>query len=716
MTVLHIDFETRSTVDLKAAGIDNYAKHPDTDVWCMAWAFDDEEPQIWHPGLDRDIEEVRKLGRVMSHVVHGAGNWHGGQVVAHNASFELAIWNLLMVPRYRWPPLRPEQVRCTMAQAYAMALPGSLEKAAAAVGIQEQKDIAGGRLMMQMAKPRGIGEPDWLGRKCDDCAGTGLVDDDGRRETNCNACGGTGEAHGPKPIWWDEADKLERLYEYCRQDVRVERQLDTRLMPLSDAEQRLWVLDQTINNRGVYVDRPAVAKAIAVVEAEADRLNEEMRRVTGNFVGFCTETKRLADWIRMRGVRVDGVAKADVLDALALDGTPPDVRQALLLRQEAGKSSTAKLKAMISAASSDGRLRGMLQYHGAGTGRWAGRRVQLQNIPRWPEWFGLDDAEACIAKLLATPDPRAAADWIRFLYDSPLTIVSYLLRPLLCAAPGNDLLAADFANIEGRGLAWLAGEEWKLEAFRAYDAGTGPDLYKVMAARIYGVDLAAVTKDRRQIGKVAELACGYQGGVGAFQQMAKTYLVKVPDDIAEMAKTKWREANPLIKQYWYDLEEAAMQAVLKPGMKQFAGPQKRQVVFLVRGSFLWCLLPSGRALCYPYPKIKSKMTPWGEPKDCIHYMHVDGMSNKWVETHTYGGKLAENVTQAICRDLLASAIERCEAAGYPVVLHVHDEVVSERRQGEGDLAEFEALCAETPAWAEGLPVTAAGWRGRRYRK
>lgn len=683
-SILHIDFETRGTVELSDVGVDNYSRHPNTSAWCMGFAFDDEDVGLV-AGADFQPGWSDETDRIMAHVAAG------GLVVAHNAAFELAIWNNVMAPRYGWPALKPEQCRCTMAMAYAMALPGSLEMAAAAVGIPQQKDMVGRRLMLQMAKPREI-KPD------------GTI------------------------VWWDEPEKRQKLYDYCRQDVRVERELEKRLMPLSDDEQRLWVLDQQINNRGVYVDQPAVKAAIAVVQAEQDRLNGRMRELTGNFVGFCSEVARIKKWLGTRGFDTEGLAKADVADLLERDDLPADVREVLELRQRAGRTSTAKLTPMISAASTDGRLRGMFQYHGARTGRWAGRRVQLQNLPR-PK-LKPAEIEDVLDVLVKRPTAEAAR-YIDLFHGSPMDVIPSCLRGLLTAAPGKELIVADFSNIEGRVLAWMAGEDWKIQAFRDYDAGTGADIYKLMAAMILGKPVGEITDEERQtFGKVPELACGYEGGVGAFQTMAKTYLVKIPDEQANEIKGLWRGKHPKTVSYWRETERAAISATLNPGTTYSVGPAGRQVKYRVKGSFLWCLLPSGRTLCYPYPRIVSLTMPWGDEKDSLTYMaEIDqsaGRAEKivpdpnafgrWQRISTYGGKLVENNDQAISRDLLASAMVNCAEAGYPTVLHAHDENAGEVDEGFGDLQEFYNLCSRTPAWAAGLPVVAAGWRGRRYRK
>jgi DNA polymerase len=693
VTAFVLDWETRSAADLKKIGLANYVADPTTDIWIATYCFDDEPVEVWFPELP-----VPK--RVTQYVENG------GEVAAFNYGFELSIANEIGFPRYGWPRLTWEQGRCLMAECLAMSLPGNLAGAAAALGV-DPKDEAGRRVMLQLSKPREV-LPD------------GTI------------------------VWWSDAERVNRLVAYGMQDTETERQVMKRTRRLSPAERALWILDAKINARGVQVDVPNIKKAIAVVDGEAKRLHDEMRRVTTEFVSFTSETARLKAWVRTRGIDCDGVAKADVLELLAQPGLPDDVRAALLIRQEAGKSSTAKLDAMLARASADGRVRGTMQYHGAATGRWAGRGIQVHNFPR------SSIKHTAVADAI---DHLGDRTYLDIFYGPVLKCVSDCLRGFIVAAPGHDLLSADFANIEGRVLAWLAGEEWKLDAFRAYDAGTGPDIYKLAYSKSFHVPIGAITDTQRQVGKVMELALGYGGGVGAFQTMAKGYNVKVSNIEAEQTKQGWRASHPMTVAYWDDLESAAIDAVLI-GEVRTAGAPGREVKFKVDGSFLWCQLPSKRVLCYPYPKLGAQIWAtfgkegtkhstgsfWAmtyydaqkkasdyarkndlyvqhvsEPSNVLTYMAV-GLNKKWERCATYGGSLVENVTQAASRCILADALVRVESRGYPVVMHVHDNVVSEMPAGKGSLEEFTAIMSEVPAWAAGLPIAVDGYRDIRFRK
>lgn len=661
MTILHCDFESYSAIDLKARGLDVYARDPSTGVHCMGYAFDDEPVEMWRAGEPCPPQVVKHVKT-------------GGLVYAHNALFEILMWNCVMKPRHGWPTLHAEQCRCTMAMAYAMSLPGSLEAAAPALGIAQRKDSLGKRIMLQ-----------WCKSKID----------------------GT--------FWRPEDDpaKFEALCRYCAQDVEVERALHARLMELSVAEQGLWNLDYRINQRGIQVDLPAIERALRLMDGEKERLNQAMLQVTGGVVGSCTEVQLLVKWIRSQGVEMKGVAKAELLDTLEGD-LPANVRTALEIRKESAKSSTAKLAAMKERASADGRVRGIHQFHGASTGRWAGRGIQVQNFPRPRAGVKAKDVTEII-------DHLNDRDYVDTFYGPVMDALADSLRGMIVAPPGKDLIAVDFSAVEARVLAWLAGEESVLQIFRTHGR-----IYEHAAAGIYHCDIHEVTKDQRQIGKVAVLALGYGGGVGAFQSMAKNYFIKVPDDEADQIKQAWRASHPRIVNYWYDLERAAI-AALQEGGKQTAGPAEREVIFKKNGSFLWCKLPSGRVLCYPYPEMRTVTTPWGEEKDALTYMTVvsnpkakiiedPNSSGTWKRISTYGGSLAENVTQAVARDLLAESLLRFDAKGISIVMHCHDEIVAEVEHGSVSTKQFEEWMCEVPRWAVGLPLQAEAWVGPRYRK
>lgn len=654
MTVLHIDFETRSELDLREVGLHRYARHPSTDVWCMAWAIGDAEPALWVPGQALPNE-------IADHVMAGL------PVYGHNVAFELEAWNQICVLRYNWPALLPQYAFCTMAMAYAMGLPGALEDAALALGLQILKDAEGRSLMLRMARPR-----------------------------------------SPNPtVWWDEPEKLQRLYAYCQQDVRVERELHKRLVPLSERERKVWLMDYRINQRGAQIDIPSAKGAVALTAAMQEKTAAEIARLTDGAVLSATALPALKEWMGKYGPVPDSLAKQAVIDLLASDTLTPRVAKVLQLRQDGGKASTAKFDVMVNRAGEDGRLRQMYQYHGAGTGRWAGRGVQPANLPR-------DMPPAEVVESVMRFIREGNHDAIDMLYGHPLVMASKCLRSFFIAPADKRLISGDWSNIEGRGQAWFAGEEWKLKAFVAADEKRGPGLYELAYSRMFNVPVESIKNpsEERQVGKVAELAFGYQGGIGSFHTMGKNYNVKVPDTKAAEFRDAWRAAHPRIKETWYAIERSAVAAVRNPGETYSCGHPGRQARFKVVGSFLWTLLPSGRAICYPYPKLLE-----GEYGPQLTYMAVPGQdkskviadpknASNWARVATYGGSLFNNVVQGFCRDILAEAMLTLDEKGAAIVLHTYDDIVIEVPQGkaEGARAEVERIMLSAPSWAKGLPL------------
>lgn len=658
--ICHIDLETRSAVSIKKCGADVYA--PTASILCMAWAFGDEPINLWTP-------KAPPPQRLLDHV------HKGGKISGHNAAgFEILIWNYVGCLQHGWPELKIEQVVDSMPLGYAMGLPGDLAGLALALNSPIEKDKKGHRIMLQLSQPRSVDE-------------NGVI------------------------TWWEPEDvpeKFEALYSYCKTDVEVERYCLERLMQLSPQEQEIWVKDWHINRRGVDIDQKSIEICYEIIALEKKRLDQEMRQVTKNQVATCSAVGQLTDWLKWEGIEADSVAKADVLDLL--DGELPDnCRRALELRQEAAKTSTAKTNAMLAGKGLDGRMRGLFQYHGATTGRWAGRRVQLHNLPR-PK-LSQDRIEQAFELIHSGDSPKNIAEDLRMFFDSPLSVISDMIRGFIKAAPGKEFIGCDFSSIESRVLAWLASQEDKLEAFRTHGL-----IYEMSAAKVYNVDhLEDITEDQRAVGKVCDLAFGYQGGKGAFKVMAKGYNVPLPPDHEiERIKNGWRAAHESIVSYWDRLDTISMNAMSVGSGAFTTGEQGRQVSFKKDGSFLWCKLPSGRVICYPYPRLQDKETPWGQLVSGLTYMTTT--MGKWARTKTYGGKLAENVTQAVARDCLSEAIPRLESKGYPVVIHVHDEAVVEVPKGFGSVEEVQEIMSQVPSWAEGLPVAAKGWRGERFRK
>ncbi len=586
---------------------------------------------------------------------------------AWNAQFERIIWREILTPRYGFPEPELEPGVGSAAEAAARARPRNLPGAAQATGVAQQKDKDGYALMMRMTRPRKV------------------VDD--------------------RPVWWDkDTDKLTRLYAYCKQDVRTERAIIKCLRRLSPREREVYLLDQRINDRGFKVDRPLILAARAVVEEGVSRANETLASLTEGVVTSVTENGRLTGWLRAQGVETPGVAKAAVREMLESD-LDPSVREVLQTRADAGRSSTAKLVSMLDHADeADDRVRGSLLYHGASTGRWTGRGVQPQNFPRG------EFSPEQLAEFL--PDLRAQRYDHIDLLAHPITVVSSALRSMIIADEGHDLIVADYSAIEARVLNWLAGQQDVVSLF-----AQGADVYSYTAAKLTNTPYVPGQKHaHRQTGKFAELGCGYgMGAENAVRAAKAVYQLELTPERAKEIVTGYRSSHRQVVQLWYAAERACLRALDAPGEVQRFGAEGN-LRAIVAGAYLYLVLPSGRPLCYAAPRAVVVMTPWGEEKLQLEFSGVDPLSKGWGRLGAYGGLLVENIVQAVSRDIMAEGMLRVEAAGYPCVLSVHDEVVAEPEQGGGSVEEFVSLLSAAPEWAKGCPITAEGWRGPRYRK
>jgi DNA polymerase bacteriophage-type len=653
--VLHRDYETRGVLPLSKCGVHRYAIDFQTEVLCCAYAVDNEPVKLWTPG-DAVPAEFREAA--------ASPNWVGA---AHNSSFEMMIEKLLLAPRYGWPTIPLERQRCTLAMASALALPGRLEKLGDVLELSRRKDVAGHRLMLQMSKPRRPHK-----------------DEDPNRI-----------------YWFDDQERLQRLYAYCMADVEVERELYSHLPSLSPSELAVWALDVQINARGFYLDQQLATAAKKLAAAAVPEIDIELAEVTGGAVTAINQIARLQTWLREHGCAVESLDKRSVA-ALIKTELPPNVQRVLELRQDGGQAAVKKIAALLDRVGSSGRVRGSFVYHKASTGRWAGSGPQPQNLKK-PE---VDNVDAAIAAVL-TGD----YDHVRSLYPRVLSLLGDLGRSLICAAPGRVLIGADFGAIESRVLAWVANEQWKLEAYRRYDATRDPrdEPYCVLASRMLHLPEGSVKPGSRErnFGKTGDLACGYQGGENAIEKFAPGVFNKAE---REQIKTEWRVAHPAVVKFWYAVDRTAWTAVQERGRVVACSP----VAFKCVGNFLLLKLPSNRKLAYPFARLKLLDPQHGA---IIFADNSDGQFRDCRNGEgAYGGLWVENVISGIARDLLVAAMLRLEASGYPIVLHVHDEIVCEVPEGFGSTDEFTRLMTQRPSWASDLPIAASAWTGSRYCK
>ena len=690
---LYIDLETYNETPINV-GLHRYAET--VEITLFAFALDDDPVDVW------DVTTGEKMPDALRAALHNPRV----QLVAHNAAFErVCIRSALGLD------IPIERFFCTMAQSFAHSMPGGLETLGLAQGLGEddRKLKIGRQLVLHFCKPK---------------------------PANQNLRRATRHTH---PAEWAQ------FVEYCAQDVAQMRTSSKKLPQWNyrGQELALWHLDQRINDRGILVDLELAEGAVETAEREKKLLKRRGREISNNEVESLTKRDQLlAHLLAEYGVDLPNLQKATLERRIDDPDLPEALRELLRLRLDATTTSVSKYKTLLKAVSSDGRLRGLLQFCGAArTGRWAGRIWQPQNLARpTHRQHEIDEAIEAVK-----------ADCLDLLHDDVMPRLSSCIRGSIIAPQGKKLVVADLSNIEGRKLAWLAGEEWKLQAFRDFDNGKGADLYALAYAKSFGVTPEAVMENNetgdgswRQIGKVMELALGYEGGVGAFltfaavygidlEEMAEDAAARIPKDVwgeargmlewtkkkkrstfgmsdrawlvCESFKRLWRNSHPETVAFWREIDDTVRQAIGSPGVTLTC----RRLRVRRDGSWLRIVLPSGRALCYPSPRI--------DDKGRITYMGTHQYTRKWQRLHTYGGKLVENVTQAAARDVMAEGMLLAEDAGFEILLTVHDELITETPDSAAFTVRGLAHCMATvPDWAAGLPLAAAGYEAYRYRK
>ena len=682
--MIWLDLETFCAEPI-ASGVYKYAET--ARILLCAYAFDDAPALVYDAtsGEPWPVELLRRLAD--PHEL----------IVAHNSNFDRTV-----LRRYLPQVGDPARWRDTMICAYSLSLPGSLADLCelCRLPVDKAKDADGKRLIRLFCRP---------------------------------------QLDGSVLSGADRPDDWARFVNYCRLDVEAMRsvyyKLPQQLLP-SDVVWSEWQIDQRINDRGMQIDLELVRAASAAAAAAKEAADQTVARLTEGRAQSIGELDKLLEFcLHECGYSLPDMQRSTLEARLNDPALPPVVRDLLSARLSAGKASVKKYDALLACTNTDGRLRGCLQFMGAvRTGRWTGRLFQPQNLPRGT--MSPEEVEEGIAAL--------KSGLASVLYTDVTALVSNCLRAAICARPGHKLVVADLSNIEGRVLAWLAGEDWKLDAFRAYDAGKGPDLYKVAYGRAFGIAPEDVTKKQRQIGKVMELAMGYQGGVGAFSTFARGYGV----DLSEMArhvrescapadwlsasqafarlggssdlgadewtaceviKRLWRRAHPAITGFWADVDSAVKQVLA--GLTPYASAGR--VSFRRCGTYLVATLPSGRPVCYPAARL-----PGEASGGCaFEYYGQIQATRRWSYIRTYSGKIVENLTQACARDVLASSLPAAEAAGYKTVLSVHDELITEVPDDPRfSAAGLAAIMSSVPSWAEGLPLSAAGFAAYRYKK
>ncbi len=642
--ILAADIESFSDVDLIKCGVYAYADSPAFEILLFAYSFDGGETQII------DLAQGEQLPAEVEEAIFDVSVTK----TAYNANFERTC-----LSKYFGRYIPPESWHCSAVQAAMLALPRSLEDVGRVLGLDEQKMKEGKELIRYFCVP---------------CKPTKA---NGGRTRNL-------PCHAP--------EKWELFKTYCKRDVDVEKAIRRKLhnFPIPESEMELYRLDQRINDRGVLVDMGLVKQAIACERLHKEVVTKRAYELTG--LENPNSVAQLKGWLGDKGMEAESLSKKAVAEMIA--ETDGEVEELLRLRLLMAKTSVKKYEAMERSVCSDGRVHGLLQFYGANrTGRFAGRLVQIQNLPQ----NHLPDLE--LARELVK---QGRFEDIELLYDSTPNVLSELIRTAFIPKPGCRFVVADFSAIEARVMGWLSGEEWVLDVF----CGDGK-LYEMTASRMFGIPMAEIGKGspERAKGKVASLACQYGGSTGALVSMGALDMGLTEEELPPLVAA-WRKANPHMVQFWWDVDAAAVKAVTEK-QKTKVG----RIIFEYKSCILFITLPSGRKLSYVKPRMA--VNKFG--RDGLTYEGISE-NKKWSRIETYGPKLVENIVQGTARDLLAEAMLRVEKKGYPIVMHCHDEIIAEVPEGIGSVDEMCEIMAVQPEWAEGLPLRADGYSCSFYQK
>lgn len=666
MPIVNLDFETRSKIDISKTSARRYAEDPSTEVICLYYQIEGGERGSWKPLEFEPFPEALRQAALNPEYTFKA----------FNAFFERWVWREQILKRY-YLQETPEGLifskinckdipinrwRCTQARVLSHSLPRKLEKVTAILPNAVLKDKIGSLVMKKISKPRKVTKTDFA-------------------------------------TWHYKKEDFETVYAYCDTDVEAEKSLDIDTKPLTPAEQRIWEVDQAINDRGAHIDVELATAAVEMYKQLVKDVNKELYEITEGAIKTINQNAELSKWFSNNGITTSSVDKEVIALILSRDDITPKVRRVAELKQLGSKSSIAKYATALTAKNlSDDRVSGLHVFHGASTGRFAGQLVQTQNLPR-----GVIKTEEQMEAVVAAIKSRSVHKLSEL--GEPSKLLSSAIRGLFISARGHCLYVADYAAIEARILLWLAKDTRAIKMLLS-----GEDIYKDMASAIYNVPIDEVTPDQRQLGKQAILGLGYGMGWHKFLVTCAGYGIELTEGFAQkvvdLYRRKYNKVRALGQAY-----EMAFKECLTTGQTLSDGV----ITFKKTTNFMEIVLPSGRSIKYYQPFIKTGMTKGGFEADQIHYYTMQ--EGQWVVGTTYSGKLVENICQGIARDLLGEALKACEESGvYLPVLHIHDELVTEVENGKGSLDEFIELITKLPKWAEGLPLSAEGWVGTRYRK